>query len=112
MVTKICCLVSILLVMCVIGAALVTAQSASKDQLVRYYESCIMKKIFNCNAKTVLKTSRSVNLRRKADLAKRQVTFFTSNKNVLIKEMVEQEIGQKPYKVEHYLNKRFFETHP
>ena len=112
MVTKICCLVSILLVMSVIGAALVTAQSASKDQLVRYYESCIMKKIFNCNAKTVLKTSRSVNLRQKADLATRQVTFFTSNKNMLIKEMVEQEIGQKPYKVEYYLNKRFFEMYP
>ena len=112
MVTKICCLVSILFVVSVIGAPLVTAQSASKDQLVQYYESCITKKIFNCNAKTVLKTSRSVNLRRKADLAKRQVTFFTSNKNVLIKEMVEREIGQKPYKVEHYLNKRFFETHP
>jgi hypothetical protein len=112
MVTKICCIVSLLLVMALSGASLVTAQSASKDQLVKFYESCITKKISNCNAKTVLKTSRSANLRHKADLATRQVTYFKSNKSMLINEMVEQGIGQKHYKVEHYLNKRFFETHP
>ena len=112
MVTKVCCIVSLVLVMAVSGASLAAAQSASKDQLIKYYESCITKKITNCNAKTVLKTSRSVHLRQKADLATRQATYFTSNKNMLINEMVKQEIGQKPYKVEHYLNKRFFETHP
>jgi hypothetical protein len=50
-----------------------------------------------------------VNLRRRADLATRQVTFFTTNKNMLIHEMVDQEIGQKNYKVDYYLNKRFNE---
>ena len=111
MVTKGCCIVSLVLFLVVIGASLTAAQSASKSQLVQYYEGCITKKISNCNAKTVLKTSRSVNLRQKADLATRQVIFFTANKNMLINEMVEQGIGQKPYKVEYYLNKRFFETH-
>ena len=112
MVTKGCCIVSLVLFMAVIGASLTAAQSASKNQLVQYYESCITKKIYNCKAKTVLKTSRSVNLRRKANLATRQVTYFTSNKTMLINEMVEQGIGQKPYKVEYYLNKRFFDTYP
>jgi hypothetical protein len=87
------------------------AQSAPSDDLAKYYENCIVKKIYNCKGKTVLKTSRSVNLRRKADLAERQVTFFKTNKNLLIQEMVEQEIGPKPYKVEYYLNKRFFEMY-
>lgn len=104
--------VSLVLVVALIGAVSVAAQSSSKMQLVKYYDNCITKKITNCNAKIILKTSRSVNLRRKADLATRQVTFFTSNKNMLINEMVEQGIGQKAYKVEYYLNKRFFETHP
>ena len=111
MLTKVCFIVSLVLVMAVISASLAAAQSASKDQLVKFYQSCITKKISNCNAKTVLKTSRSANLRQKADLAARQVTYFTSNKTMLINEMVEQGIGQKQYKVEHYLNKRFFETH-
>jgi hypothetical protein len=106
---KVCCIVSLVLVMAVIGAAPAAAQSVSKDQLVKYYKSCITKKITNCSAKTTLKTSRSVNLRRRADLATRQVTFFTTNKNMLIHEMVDQEIGQKNYKVDYYLNKRFNE---
>ena len=112
MVTKVCCIVSVVLFMAVIGASLTAAQSASKNQLVQFYEICITKKISNCSAKTDRKTSRFANLRRKADLAARQVTYFTSNKNMLINEMVEQGIGRKPHKVEHYLNKRFFETHP
>jgi hypothetical protein len=97
------------LVMAVIGAALAAAQSVSKDQLVKYYKSCITKKISNCSAKTDLKTSRAANLRRKADLAARQVTFFTTNQSMLINEMVDQKIGQKYYKVDYYLNKRFNE---
>jgi hypothetical protein len=112
MVTKGCCIVSLVLFMAVIGASLTTAQSASKDQMVRYYEICITKKIANCKAKTVLRTSRSVNLRQKADQSTRQATYFTSNKNKLINEMIEQGVGQKRYKVEYYLNKRFFEMHP
>ena len=88
-----------------------SAQSSSSKDLAKYYENCIVKKISNCKGKTVLKTSRSVNLRRKADLAKRQVAFFKTNKNLLINEMVEQQIGPKPYKVEYYLNKRFFEMY-
>ena len=107
--TKICCIGSLVLVAAVFGAALAADQSVSNDQLVKYYESCITKKIYNCNARAVLKTSRSFNLRRKAELSTKQVIFFTTNKNKLINEMVDQEIGQKHYKVEYYLNKRFYE---
>ena len=106
---NVCCIFSLMLVMAIIGAALAAEKSVSKDQLVKYFESCITKKISNCSAKTALKTSRSMNLRRKADLATRQVTFFTINKDILINEMVDQGIGQKHYKVEYYLNKRFYE---
>ena len=107
---KLCCLITLVLFMAVVGAAGVAAQSESNEKMVKFYENCITKKIYNCNAKTVLKTSRSVNLRQKADLSKRQVIFFTSNKNRLINEMIEQDIGQKDYKVERYLNKRFYEV--
>jgi len=95
--------------MLIIGSAPVSGQSESRDQLLKFYESCIAKKIANCRAKTALKTSRSVNLRRKADLATKQLIFFTTNKSMLINEMVDQGIGQKHYKVDYYLNKRFGE---
>ena len=106
---KVICILSLVSFILIIGYAPLAAQSTSKNQLVEYYELCVTKKIINCKAKTVLQTSRSVNLRQKADLSNRQVIFFTSNKNMLINEMVEQGIGQKQYKVDHYLNKRFYE---
>ena len=84
-------------------------ETQSKDQLVKFYESCIQKKVSKCNAKAVFKTSRSVNLQRKADLSIRQAAFFTSNKDMLINEMLEQGIGQKQYQVEYYLIHRFYE---
>ena len=109
MTAKVWCIVFMAALLVIIGAESVKAQSESKDRLVKYYENCITKKISNCNAKTILRTSRSVNLQRKADLSLRQVTFFTRNKNILIDEMIEQGIDPKPYKVEYYLNKRFYE---
>ena len=104
--------VSLALVIVLTGSAGAIAQTASKDQLISYYERCITKKISNCNAKTVLHTSRSVHLRQKADLAARQIQFLSANKDMLINEMLEQGIGPKRYKVEHYLNKRFYEMNP
>ena len=109
MTAKVWCIVFLAGLMVITGTAPVKAQSGSNDDLVKYYENCIAKKIYNCKCKTVLKTSRSVNLQRKADLAARQVTFLTTNKNLLIHEMVERKISPKQYKVEYYLNKRFYE---
>ena len=111
MVAKVCFIGILAGLIMFIGAAVSKAQSESNDQLAKYYERCIVKKISNCNAKVVLKTSRSENLQRKANLAIKQVTFFKSNKNKLIDEMVEQGIEPKRYKVEYYLNKRFYEMY-
>ena len=91
------------------NVAPLTAQQDSKDQLVKFYEGCIQKKISKCNAKAELKTSRSVNLQRKAQLSIRQAAFFTSKKDVLINEMIEKGIGQKHYQVEYYLIHRFYQ---
>jgi hypothetical protein len=45
----------------------------------------------------------------KVDLAQKQLVFFTTNKRVLIEEMIDQGIDHKRYKAEYYLNKRFYE---
>lgn len=39
--------------------------------------------------------------------AEKQVRFLTLNKDMLVDEMIQQDIGQKPYKIEKYLKKRF-----
>ena len=106
---KLYCSIILVLFMALMGAAGAVAGPKSNDKLVKFYENCITKKIHNCNAKTVLKTSRSVNLQQKADLATRKVIFYKTHKNELINDMIDQGIGQKQYKVNRYLNKRFYE---
>ena len=76
--------ISLVSIILFLSAALLTAEQVSKSQLAKFYENCILKKVSNCHAKAVLKNSRSVNLRRKAELSIRQATFFTSNKDILI----------------------------
>ena len=57
---KVICIVSFVVFMLISGSAPLTAQTESKEQLIKFYESCIQKKITCCNAKVYLKTSRSV----------------------------------------------------
>ena len=54
-----------------------------------------------------LKTSRSEHLRLTAEKAEKEVRFLTLNKDILVVEMIKQYIGQRPYKIERYLNVDF-----
>jgi hypothetical protein len=102
-------IISLASVMIFAGAVQITAESQSDEQLNTFYENYISEKIVKSESKTNLKTSRSENLRLAAAKAEKQVTFLTLNKDILIDEMIELDIGQKPYKIEKYLNVRFSE---
>ena len=91
------------------GAAKISAESPSDDQLINFFENYISKKIAISQSKTNLKTSRSENLRLVGAKAEKEAAFLTFNEAILVDEMVKQDIGQKPYKIEYYLNKRFSE---
>ena len=91
------------------GAVQIAAESQSDEQLNEFYETYISEKIAKSQSKTLLKTSRSENLRLAAEKAEKKVRFLTLNKDILIDEMIEQDIGQRPYKIQKYLNKRFSE---
>ena len=41
--------------------------------------------------------------------AEKEAAFLAYNKATLVDEMIKLDIGQKPYKIEYYLNKRFSE---
>jgi hypothetical protein len=94
-------------VMIFTGAVQIAAESRSDEQLTKFYENYISEKIAKSQSKTNLKTSRSENLRLTAEKEEKQVRFLTLNKDILVDEMIDQDIGQKPYKIEKYLNKRF-----
>jgi len=91
------------------GAIRIAAESQSDEQLNTFYEYYISEKIVKSQSKTNLKNSRSENLRLAAAKAEKQATFLTLNKDILIEEMIELDIGQRSYKVEKYLNNRFSE---
>ena len=92
-------------------ATQISAQSQSDEHLKKFYETCIAKKIAKCQSKTILKTSRSENLQVTAETAAEQAHFLTLNKATLVNEMMEKNIGQKQYKIELYLNSRFYELY-
>jgi hypothetical protein len=96
-------------VMIFTGAVQIAAESQSDEQLYKFYDNYVSEKIAKRQSKTNLKTSRSENLQRTAEKAEKQVRFLTLNKDILVDGMIKQDIGQKPYKIEKYLNKRFSE---
>jgi hypothetical protein len=96
-------------VMVFIGVAQIAAESKPDEQLYKFYETYISGKISKSQSKAFLKTSRSENLRLAAEKAEKQASFLTFKKDILVDEMIKQDIGQKPYKIDYYLNKRFSE---
>ena len=102
---------NVLFVMCLVAALMVSftvaPQSESNDQIEHFYKTCLEKKISTCRSKMMLKSSRSANLRKTSALAAEQAVFYLSNKDMLVKEMMELEIDRKSYKVDYYLIKRF-----
>ena len=94
-----------------VGALSGTVLGGENEQLKKYYKDYISKCISKNQSKTALQTSKSKNLRSCGILSKQKVIFLTNNQNKLVNEMVENQIGSKPYKIEYYLNKRFHETY-
>lgn len=95
----------------VVFAAVVNSQGQDPASLRSYYEACVDEAIVICQCKAVRSDSRSVNVRRMAAIAAAKESFLTSHRDQLVGEMLAQEIGLKPYKINYYLNKRFFETY-
>ena len=92
-----------------IGVLSSTCISGDKEELTKFYRACISSEIRKCRAKTCLSKSRSANLRCCAAKESKKAAFLQKNKDMLINEMIKNEIGVKPYKIEYFLNKKFYE---
>ena len=102
--------VMLLLVLTTLGAFPAIGLSGENEQLENYYNDYISECILKNQSKAGLQTSRSENLRSCGALSEQKVIFLTHSRDKLIDEMIENEIGTKPYKIEYYLNKRFHEA--
>ena len=83
--------------------------SGDLEKSTQFFNNCIVKKISNCQSKSILLTSRSDNLREYALSETQKAEFYANEKDRLIKEMMEREVALKDYQVEYFLIRRFNE---
>jgi hypothetical protein len=103
-------IILILIVFAFMGLLNSTVFSGDYEERAKYYESCIVKKIVKCDSKFVLlSSSKSINLQDYAKMEAQKARFLRAEKEVLVKEMTEMQLEPKHYKVELFLNSRFFE---
>lgn len=96
-----------------VGVFLAIGQTAGemsdKAALRSHYEVVIDKLISHGEYKEALmRDSKSGNLRHAAAIGCLKAAFFKDHKDMLIEDLITAEIGTKPYKIQHYLNNKFF----
>ena len=94
----------------VFGAFPVSGDTDLEQDQAAFYANCIDKKIACCDCKGGMWNSRSKNLRSCSRLAILKAIFLSANREELIREMVANDVALKTYKVDYYLNKRFYEN--
>ena len=101
---------TLLMVFTLIGAFPEKGFSGEAEQLRKHYYEYISESISKNQSKANLQNSKSDNLRSCGILCEQKVVFLTNNREILVDEMIENQIGTKSYKIDYYLNKRFFEA--
>ena len=92
-----------------LGPLSAICEDGQNIQIIKYYENFINEKISKCHSKAQLKESKSVHLQSCAAVNIKKANFLSKNKEMLIKEMLKKDIGAKQYKIEYFLNKKFYE---
>jgi hypothetical protein len=94
----------------VFGAFSVSGDTDVGRDAAAFYANYIDKKITCCDGKGRMWNSRSKNLRSCSRLAILKAIFLSANKEQLIREMAANGVALKTYKVDYYLNERFYEN--
>ena len=84
-------------------------EMSDKAALSSYYEVVIDNIISHCeNKESFMRNSTSENLRRAASIGCLKAAFLKDHKDMLIEDLIAAGIGTKTYKIQHYLNSKFF----
>ena len=103
-------ILTMVMVVALVGAYSMTAEAGAIEQLKDLYSNYIAEVISKSHSKSGLVKSKSENLQISGVLARQKAVFLTVNHDRLVDEMIENEVGTKPYQIEYYLNKRFHEN--
>lgn len=90
-----------------LNAALVLAQLTQED----FYNTCIDKRIAECEVKASLEDSQSPHLLRLVVINRDQAAYYKENREELIKQMLSTHLETKAHAVDHFLIKAFFAEH-
>lgn len=87
------------------------AIAGEKEDRIKLYETCIIKKIVRCESLAeLLETSRSPTLRTYAELQDKKAQFYYAEIEMLINLMVQNRLEPKQYKVENFLENQFYKS--
>jgi hypothetical protein len=84
--------------------------SSTESETIDIYKNSIEKTISKCNAKIRFIDSGSKNLRQYCQQELQKAEFFNKAKEMLLMEMIESQIDVKDYKIQYFLNSRFYEN--
>ncbi len=103
---------SIIILVTVIVLSLVwtssaVSQTAEAVYLKTVYSAAIDEAIAHCKAKISFRNSKSEKLQRVAALSSMKAAFLKDFKVELIEDMIEANIGTKPYKIQYHLSQKF-----
>jgi ABC-type thiamine transport system substrate-binding protein len=80
---------------------------ADMSQLEMYYHDYITKKIVNCHRIASMNNVESPCVVQLIEMRSAQAKFYREHREELVKEMVESDLGKKPYKVDYFLISKF-----
>jgi hypothetical protein len=85
-------------------------QAATLVEREAFYQKCLDDFLLHCNKKCSLEVSQSHELKKSADLAKREISFIKTHRKELISELLENKMDLKQYKIDYFVKHEFFKT--
>jgi hypothetical protein len=101
-------LVTIVLTLVFFSGHSAFADSSKGTNSVTFYTDCLNGVISKCELKEFLKVSSSEHLRHSVQLSMQKADYYREKSAELLEQMIRSDLEQKPYKVEYFLNSRFF----
>jgi len=92
----------------ILSAAITHADPGVKES---FYRNCIDLRIKNCDLKTELLNSKYEHIRQWAQRSSEEAKFYRDRKEQLIQALVQQNVEEKPYKVDYFLIQAYTDDH-
>lgn len=101
-------LIVIFLVFVVMAGACPAFSQMTSAERNEAYEAYINDFILKCEQKNSMMDSMSENIRGEVVTSLMKANFYKKNKELLIQDLAKNNVEPKPYKIEYFLNKKFF----